>query len=774
MLTKTTARTAVDDELRRLAIPPAWAGIRPLNLVGWVALAGATAVAGYAFTRGDLETEIIAVAAGIWALTLGRWLGHDRAKNGGVFAATAAALTLAAALLARPGLAWTVALVSVVVAVAGMFELRRRRRVARSLVWLAVGLAQKTSDARPVTEILTPRWWRARRSGLPVSWTYPHGLTPDEKQLDALEAVATSRTGVKTAITFMPVRALIAERPVLPEVEVETPDPEVARLQAPLAKMAPGLRVTSLEYDEDGKFAGLELDWTPEANVRMTSLPFRDRVMRILHQTIKASTDGDPNAPKPMIRPIWDVANDRARVVPVPALPNAIPHPPRDPNPKNPWKNAFGQFRDGSLCVWDMNATLPHILIVGGTGGGKTTLMLTLATSTPLTAEIQPMLFAIDPKRVGLRNFHLLPGAQRKAATRPPEFVDVIQQVHDIMDKRLDDVVDEVLDRDSLQPLVLMCDEGEEMALLLNEWWKAGGGKEDWIARMAAAGTPITGKPSGQVHPAMTMLGSILRLGREVRVHVIIASQSALAEWLPTSARGQLAIRIALRNLSTSDSNVIFGTTGAAAGLEPEAGRAWVQVGMGAPLGQAQIFWTPSIKKGLPEADREILRGRGVTPPDEVPDDGSALEATLPSTAVAVLERPEDEFTVPDTVAELLAEDGAPATAPGGSTRSETTPEPAPVLPAVVDDVYDDDDEGGEEESGPDALPPTVPGAVVDLADGDRFLVDTDYGTQAVATVLDVEPDDLDPDCLAVTYELDSGEQGVVSLRDDESVLVVQ
>ena len=88
----------------------------------------------------------------------------------------------------------------------------------------------------------------------------------------------------------------------------------------------------------------------------------------------------------------WDTEEDYVVFTHPPKLPDVIPHPPR--NPDEPMKIAFGQFRTGEPCIWDLDAPLPHLLINGGTGGGKTVLILSILLGLPLgRTKIVP----IDP-----------------------------------------------------------------------------------------------------------------------------------------------------------------------------------------------------------------------------------------------------------------------------------------------------------------------------------------------------------------------------------------
>jgi hypothetical protein len=712
-----TATTTQDDisarELRRLPVPSAWAGLTPMRWAAWLALAVSIAVAGYAFTQRALTVEIVAVAAGLWLFSIGWWLGHGRDGRWAVLSTVACAA--AAAYAGWTAVAVLVVALALALAAVGARALARRARTARTLVWLAHGLGPATNDRRAPEDMLEPTW-KGDAHGLPIAWLYPRSMTPDQRRTTELEALIGTRLGTPVTITWGPGAATISHGTA--EAETETGDVATDRLNAVLRAMLPGARVAELEHDDAGAFQSLTFTWPSERAMRVSPVAFRARIARTLQDALGAP-----------ITVSWDLPRDRAHVSPLAALPDRIEHPPRDS--AAPMQAVFGQFRDGRPCVWDLNSTLPHVLIVGGTGGGKTVLLLSLLTALPQTADVTTEVYAIDPKRVGLKNISRIPGVHAPATT-PADFVSTLLKVQAIMDRRYVDLEADTVDRDELAPIVLFIDEGQEMYDALRAWWGSGDGKKDWVERHA-----LEKAPTGSDHPVMSVLGSILRLGREARVHVVLASQQAAASWLQTSSRGQFAVRIALRNLSREDSQMVFGSPIATAGLENVPGRAWVSTGLGSVPEHAQIYWTPKIERGLNEADRTILRGLGVTPPDE--DQPNDVDATA--------EPP-------------LLTDGAPQQTAPGRADDPAPQDAAPSAPATP--TLDEQ-----------ALAATSEEPAAALEDGMRIVADNADGVSAPATVESVEPDDLDPDCLAVTYRFDDGELGVVSLRDDETLPVL-
>lgn len=501
----------------------------------------------------------------------------------------------------------------------------------------------------------------------------------------------------------------------------EKPDPEIVRISDVLSGILPGVSPRTMQRDVETKaIKEIVFTWPTSATERVGRISTQRRLLTALRDAFNDET----------LTLRLDMSNATASVTPITPLPDAIDHPPRSKNA--PMKVAFGQFRDGTPCIWDLDAPLPHVLIVGGTGGGKTVLLLSILTALPVDrparAESQNggiEIWPIDPKRLGLFNLDRIPGA-RRSATREEAIVDYILTVKDKMDARyayLEEHGPHL--RETLDPIVLVIDEGEEMNEILTSWWKSGEGKEDWKERF-----DLEKAPTGSTHPAMNALGSILRLGREARVHVILASQQAASTWLTTSSRGQFAVRIALRNLEPSTSLMTFGSTIATSGLESKPGRAWVSVGMGVNPEHAQIYWTPKISAGLPIHDRNILHSLGI----ELPDDDQHEPHERPILTLVPTPEPNSEAT---------PENRAPAEAHHETIR---------VLTAV---------------------PETYECPAGELEPGARILIDID-GLAVDATVEDVSIDYDAEDCLTITYTDDNGDQATMSIPEAETITVTE
>lgn len=678
----------------RVEVPKSWGGFWWGTTGGWVGFVAAWMLGALAWQHDSVPGIVAAGVGALWILSVGVWLGT---ADGFVLVAIATMIAVGVSVaFDNVPLAIAVVVVAGVVTLAGFNMLRSRVELARSIAWVAVGLGALTNDRRRPEQILSPSW--SRPYGLPIRMSYPDSFIPDSKRTGEMERVVSERLGTSVRIEWKQRVALIEPRPE--EVSVDGP---AKRLSAVLGSLIPGATVTELRSGDGGKFEGLAFTWPSSSAARVSSRAYQGRIASSLQAAIGVPISVD-----------FDTASDRGVASPLPPLPNKVPHPPRDT--ENPMKVKFGVFRGGRPCVWDLDSTVPHVLIVGGTGGGKTVLLLSLVTGLP-PAEI----YSIDPKRVGLYNLDLVQGS-RPPATNPAAIVATLLEVKKRMDERY--VILEGKGsgqgpqmRQTFTPIVLVIDEGEELNDMLAEWWQSGEGKIDWQRRMN-----MEKPPTGTSHRVMDTLGSILRLGREARVHVILASQQVSSSWLKTSSRSQFAVRIALQNLEASTSLMTFGSTIATSGLENLPGRAWVSPGVGVRPEHAQIYWTPKLQSGLGPADRAILHGLGIALPDDPERD-----------AIDTQDIDTQDVNIPDYGTPVARES---MSAPSISDQPEQT------------EV-----------------------SILDLEDGMRVVVEADDGAK-IGTVESVEPDYSDPEYLVMTYRLDSGELCALSVADSDTIVL--
>ena len=230
------------------------------------------------------------------------------------------------------------------------------------------------------------------------------------------------------------------------------------------------------------------------------------------------------------------------------------------------------EAKDGKLRlmknVWWEYDKLPHMLIAGGTGGGKTYFILTLIEALLHTDS---KLYILDPKNADLAD---LGSVMANVYYRKEDLLSCIETFYEEMMKRSEDM-----------KLMENYRTGENYAYLgLPANFLI---FDEYVAFMEMLGT----KENAAV---LNKLKQIVMLGRQAGFFLILACQRPDAKYLGDGIRDQFNFRVALGRMSEMGYGMMFGETTKDFFLKQIKGRGYVDVGTSV----ISEFYTPLVPKG--------------------------------------------------------------------------------------------------------------------------------------------------------------------------------
>ena len=216
---------------------------------------------------------------------------------------------------------------------------------------------------------------------------------------------------------------------------------------------------------------------------------------------------------------------------------------------------------------------VPHSLIVGGTGSGKSWFILGKIVSY-LKLTPQADLYIIDPKKADLSLLRFVTGFENKVATEPNQICRILREVVELMENRYKEYFSDVSAfgktyRDFNLPVVIVI-------------------FDEFAAFMHSVDKKIAKE-------ALDYVFQIVMKGRQAGVMIEILMQRPSADDLPTNIRAQMGFKAGLGAMDSIGYNMVFDTNDIEYKTVVEKGGGYIQID---GVHKAPVYFeTPYIEK---------------------------------------------------------------------------------------------------------------------------------------------------------------------------------
>ncbi|MGJ5671754.1 FtsK/SpoIIIE domain-containing protein (plasmid) [Rhodococcus aetherivorans] len=444
-----------------------------------------------------------------------------------------------------------------------------------------------------ITVGFPPRWRTVRRATIRL----PRGAVVRPKELDefttAVRAtVGRSPAGYTTTVRHQAHRdrLLITRTPVPPETRSTRHIALQSALDATTIFKSPTVTVASI--DDHGVETGYKITFTPSMNSGATN--FQAKVDEAL-----AALAGEHESGRNWTT-AWTPSEGYLVMTLVAPLPTRVDHPLAliDENLRHlPYATAAAD----TTMVWDVStrSNKPHCLIVGPTGGGKTSVIRTLLTEA---ARRGIPFVGVDPKMIELDGLEGYPGCGAIVydAVRAAMLV---RALHAEMMARNHYVHVNKIEPSELPLLIAVLD---EFFILSGKW-----------QRLAKTGDEETREQLKELDP-LGAWADLAVLARSAGIRLLLGVQRPDASLFGASsgnARDNFGTRISLGNLSQDGALMMWGDAHVGRDVDTSIpGRGMVTAPDGTPV-SAQMWWTPNVDRHpnkwtqLTAADQALIDG---------------------------------------------------------------------------------------------------------------------------------------------------------------------
>lgn len=243
---------------------------------------------------------------------------------------------------------------------------------------------------------------------------------------------------------------------------------------------------------------------------------------------------------------------------------------------KSHLKLALGRDVAGSPVVADIE-TMPHLLVAGSTGSGKSVCINTIILSLLYQNSPDDLRFIlVDPKRVELTGYNHIPHLLTPVITEPDKTVSALKWAVSEMDRRYR----------------LLSETGKRNIQSFNEALPEGQRKMPYIVCIIDELADLMAVAAREVEGAIVRLA---QMARATGIHLIVATQRPSVDVITGLIKANITTRIAFATASQADSRTILDMAGSEKLL-----------GLGDMLFMTAEFGKPRRVQGSFASDRDI------------------------------------------------------------------------------------------------------------------------------------------------------------------------